>query len=61
MENHIKYADDTRLAFMKLSEDAKAPQRGSINAAGFDLFSAKTVLVPSQDRVLPSRRSESRD
>ena len=50
MERNITNTDGTILAFVKLSKDAKPPERGSINAAGLDLFSAKTVLIPSRGR-----------
>ena len=50
MERNITNTDGTTLSFMKLSEDAKPPERASTNAAGLDLFSAKTILIPSRGR-----------
>ena len=50
MERDITNTDGTILTFVKLTKDAKPPERGSINAAGLDLFSAKTVLIPSRGR-----------
>ena len=47
--NHNDISDDnTVLRFMKLSENATTPLRGSRNAAGFDLFSAETKEISSQ-------------
>ena len=47
--NHNEISDDnTVLRFMKLSENATTPLRGSRNAAGFDLFSAETKEISSQ-------------
>ena len=55
MERNITNTDGTTLAFMKLSKDAKPPERGSTNAAGLDLFSAKTILIPSRGRgIVPT-------
>ena len=56
MENHISdqmlWMDGTEVKFVKISQDAIVPKRGSLFAAGFDLFSPKTVEIPSSDRVL---------
>ena len=55
MEHNITNTDGTTLEFTKLSKDAKAPERGSTNAAGLDLFSAKTLLIPSRGRgIVPT-------
>ena len=55
MEHNITNTDGTTLEFTKLSTDAKAPERGSTNAAGLDLFSAKTLLIPSRGRgIVPT-------
>ena len=40
--------DNTVLKFQKLSPNATTPQRGSRNAAGFDLFAAETKEFPAQ-------------
>jgi dUTP pyrophosphatase len=42
------------LKFMKLSEKAQAPKKGSIRAAGFDLFSAVDVEIGSNDQAMIS-------
>ena len=52
MEKHINYTDSNKLRFVKLTADGKAPERGSTYAAGFDLFSAKTMVIPPQGRGL---------
>ena len=50
MESYNTNTDGTILTFVKLSGDAKPPERASTNAAGLDLFSAKTILIPSRGR-----------
>ena len=42
------------LKFMKLSEKAQAPKKGSNCAAGFDLFSAVDVEIGSNDQAMIS-------
>ena len=53
MENGIKNSNNVcKMEFVKLTENAKTPVRGSLYAAGYDLFSAETKIIPSQDRCL---------
>ena len=39
------------LRFAKLSASARAPSKGSADAAGFDLFAAESILVPPGGRA----------
>ncbi|XP_073921991.1 deoxyuridine 5'-triphosphate nucleotidohydrolase, mitochondrial isoform X2 [Castor canadensis] len=41
-----------RLRFVRLSEHATAPTRGSSRAAGYDLYSAYDYTVPSMEKAL---------
>ncbi|XP_013365760.1 PREDICTED: deoxyuridine 5'-triphosphate nucleotidohydrolase, mitochondrial isoform X2 [Chinchilla lanigera] len=41
-----------RLRFMRLSEHATAPTRGSALAAGFDLYSAYDYTIPPMEKAL---------
>ena len=43
--------DVESLAFEKISANAKTPVRGSLDAAGFDLFSAEEVTIPPGARA----------
>lgn len=49
--NHSHGSKDSILKFMKISEHAFAPVKGSVNAAGFDLFSAYNYIVPAHKTV----------
>ncbi|XP_053318243.1 deoxyuridine 5'-triphosphate nucleotidohydrolase, mitochondrial [Spea bombifrons] len=40
------------LRFAKLSENAFTPTRGSVRAAGYDLYSAYDYIIPSMDKVV---------
>ena len=40
-----------RLQYVKMSDRARAPSRGSPGSAGFDLFSAEEVIVGPGERV----------
>lgn len=40
------------LMFSKLSEKAIAPSRGSIGAAGYDLYAAHDVSIPAQGKAI---------
>ena len=42
------------LRFVKLTENAQTPTRGSSGAAGLDLYSAYDMIVPARDNVLIS-------
>lgn len=46
-----KYCDDV-LFFKKLTEKAIPPSRGSVHAAGYDLYSAYEVTIPAQGKAL---------
>eukprot|EP00112_Aurelia_sp_Birch-Aquarium-sp1_P003285 Seg1365.3 transcript_id=Seg1365.3/GoldUCD/mRNA.D3Y31 product="Deoxyuridine 5'-triphosphate nucleotidohydrolase" protein_id=Seg1365.3/GoldUCD/D3Y31 len=48
--------DGSVLLFKKLSEDAKAPVKGSASAAGFDLHSACEKIVPAKGKALASTK-----
>ncbi|XP_003471906.1 deoxyuridine 5'-triphosphate nucleotidohydrolase, mitochondrial isoform X2 [Cavia porcellus] len=41
-----------RLRFVRLSEHATAPTRGSARAAGYDLYSAYDYTIPSMEKAL---------
>ncbi|KAM4849293.1 deoxyuridine 5'-triphosphate nucleotidohydrolase, mitochondrial [Urocitellus parryii] len=41
-----------RLRFVRLSEHATAPTRGSARAAGYDLYSAYDYIVPPMEKAL---------
>ncbi|KAG3261821.1 hypothetical protein H1C71_016725 [Ictidomys tridecemlineatus] len=41
-----------RLRFVRLSEHAMAPTRGSARAAGYDLYSAYDYIVPPMEKAL---------
>ena len=43
-----------KLRCYKLSKDARWPEYGTREAAGLDLFSARTILIPSSERRLIS-------
>nr|XP_033775424.1 deoxyuridine 5'-triphosphate nucleotidohydrolase, mitochondrial isoform X3 [Geotrypetes seraphini] len=40
------------LRFVKLSENACAPTRGSAKAAGYDLYSAYDYMIPAMDKAV---------
>lgn len=40
------------LYFKKLSDQATSPSRGSELAAGYDLYSAESVIIPKQGKAL---------
>ncbi|KAI3659793.1 hypothetical protein MP638_002750 [Amoeboaphelidium occidentale] len=40
------------LKVKRLSEDAQLPKRGSSKAAGYDLFSAKEMIIPAQGKAI---------
>ncbi|KAF6351158.1 deoxyuridine triphosphatase [Rhinolophus ferrumequinum] len=42
----------TRLRFVRLSEHATAPSKGSARAAGYDLYSAYDYTVPPMEKIL---------
>ena len=42
------------LRFVKLTENAQTPTRGSSGAAGLDLYSAYDMIVPARENVLIS-------
>ncbi|GAB5572482.1 deoxyuridine 5'-triphosphate nucleotidohydrolase [Prionailurus iriomotensis] len=44
--------DAMRLRFVRLSEHATAPSKGSARAAGYDLYSAYDYTVPPMEKVL---------
>ncbi|XP_063140399.1 deoxyuridine 5'-triphosphate nucleotidohydrolase isoform X5 [Rattus norvegicus] len=44
--------DDASLRFVRLSEHATAPTRGSARAAGYDLYSAYDYTIPSMEKAL---------
>lgn len=44
--------DDAPLRFVRLSEHATAPTRGSARAAGYDLYSAYDYTIPSMEKAL---------
>ncbi|XP_036910472.1 deoxyuridine 5'-triphosphate nucleotidohydrolase, mitochondrial isoform X2 [Sturnira hondurensis] len=44
--------DGARLRFVRLSEHASAPTRGSARAAGYDLYSAYDYTVPPMEKAL---------
>ncbi|KAG2228048.1 hypothetical protein INT45_012072 [Circinella minor] len=41
-----------RLLVKRLSENAKIPTRGSIAAAGYDLYSAADIVIPAQGKII---------
>lgn len=43
---------EQQLQVLLLSEHARAPTKGSVYAAGHDLYSARDVVVPARGRVL---------
>nr|XP_033775422.1 deoxyuridine 5'-triphosphate nucleotidohydrolase, mitochondrial isoform X2 [Geotrypetes seraphini] len=43
---------DSMLRFVKLSENACAPTRGSAKAAGYDLYSAYDYMIPAMDKAV---------
>lgn len=45
-------AAEQQLQVMLLSDKARAPTKGSIYAAGHDLYSAKDVTIPARGRAL---------
>lgn len=45
-------AAEQALQVMLLSENAKAPTKGSKFAAGHDLYSAKEMVIPARGRAL---------
>ncbi|KAM4829291.1 deoxyuridine 5'-triphosphate nucleotidohydrolase, mitochondrial [Thomomys bottae] len=44
--------DDMRLRFVRLSDHATAPTRGSARAAGYDLYSAYDYTIPPMEKAL---------
>lgn len=42
----------TTLRIKKLSEHGRAPERGSTEAAGYDLFSASDLVIPPGDKAV---------
>ncbi|KAF6129798.1 deoxyuridine triphosphatase [Phyllostomus discolor] len=44
--------DGARLRFVRLSEHATAPTKGSARAAGYDLYSAYDYTVPPMEKAL---------
>lgn len=40
------------LQIKKLSQDAKVPTRGTKESAGYDLYSAKSVIIPPRSHVV---------
>lgn len=44
--------DEASLRFVRLSEHATAPTRGSARAAGYDLYSAYDYTIPSMEKAL---------
>lgn len=45
-------AAEQQLQVLLLSENAKAPTKGSVYAAGHDLYSAKEMIIPARGRAL---------
>ncbi|OQR69581.1 deoxyuridine 5'-triphosphate nucleotidohydrolase [Tropilaelaps mercedesae] len=41
-----------KIRFVKLTENATAPKRGSTNAAGYDLYSAYACTIPARGKHL---------
>ena len=41
-----------KLKFKRLTEKAIIPKKGSINAAGYDLYSAKEITIPKKGKNL---------
>ncbi|ORY97954.1 dUTPase-like protein [Syncephalastrum racemosum] len=41
-----------RLLVKRLSENAKIPTRGSAHAAGYDLYSAASIVIPAQGKAI---------
>lgn len=52
LETEQPTAAEPMLRVKFLSEKARLPTRGSPLAAGFDLYSAKDVVIPAQGRAL---------
>ncbi|XP_046548183.1 LOW QUALITY PROTEIN: deoxyuridine 5'-triphosphate nucleotidohydrolase-like [Haliotis rubra] len=44
--------DNVTLQFAKLTENGRAPTRGSKYAAGYDLYSAYDYLIPAGDKII---------
>jgi dUTP pyrophosphatase len=44
--------DELKLFVKRLSESATLPKRGSKGAAGYDLASAKAVVVPARGKAI---------
>nr|XP_021486967.1 deoxyuridine 5'-triphosphate nucleotidohydrolase, mitochondrial [Meriones unguiculatus] len=44
--------DGARLRFVRLSEHATAPTRGSARAAGYDLYSAYDYTIPPMEKAI---------
>ena len=42
------------LRIKKLSQKAKIPSKGSVMAAGYDIYSSENILVPSKSKALVS-------
>ncbi|CAL8071902.1 unnamed protein product [Calicophoron daubneyi] len=52
LSDGIENGSKVELRFCKLSEHATAPTRGSVFAAGYDLYAAHDTIIPAKGRGL---------